>query len=344
MQNFPKPDFPLCAVIPVDLLRRPANLLHRVLDLARYPGMARLKMVVAHNDRGSRHDRALVRKLAAFPHVTLVSHAFHCGPVNSGLLRNRGAQHVDSATMLLLDADLYPHPDLFLSSASLVASGAEKLVALPCLYLTKWASGRLRAGRETPSTILDGYLSFKRRYFQHMASPSSVVVLRTEDYRHLNGFDETFHGHGYEDFDFMLRLAMLHELIPRTADLLENKSFRAPLLAQGFRKYLGRLSLPRLLDRQVVFHLYHGKPHGDTYYRARAENAERLLRKLGEWVAGAVGAYAPSEHLLIDEFFAHCKERGLVAQDFFVLFDTRPGHVDRHANWIERAKYLLGLD
>ncbi|MGO4326116.1 galactosyltransferase-related protein [Cupriavidus sp. 2TAF22] len=343
MQKHQSADSLLSAVIPVDLLRRPASLKGRVLDLARHPGMAKLRMVVAHNDRGSRHDRTLVRKLAAFPHVTLVSRAFHDGAVNSGLLRNRAAEHVDSATMLLLDADLYPLPDLFLDSARLVASGAEKLVVLPCLYLTKWASSRLQAGRETPGTILDGYLSFRRRYFQHMANPSSVVVLRTRDYRDLGGFDEAFHGHGYEDFDFMLRLAMRHELIPRTEDLLKNKSFRAPLLAEGFRKYLGRLSLPRLLDRQVVFHLYHDKPRGDAYYHARAENAERLLGKLRAWVGGGNVTDTAAGHFLIEEFFACCGERGLAAQDFFVLFDTRPGHVDRLGGWMDRARYLLGF-
>jgi len=341
MQNQRYIDARLTAVVPVDLLRRPAELLRRMVDQVSFPGMSQLKMVIAHNDRGSRHDRALVDVLSRFPHVTLVSHMFYGGAVNNAHLRNRAVEKVDTEMLVLLDADLHPNPTLLAESSRLLELQEERLVILPCLYLTKWASQRLRTGRETPDTILGGYFSFRRRYFQHMASPSSVLVMRTQDYRDLGGFDEEFQGHGYEDFDFMLRLAMRHGLVPRTEDLLENKSFRAPLLAVGFRKYLGRLSLPRLLEKRVVLHLYHDKPV-DSYYHARAKNAVRLQRKLRAYIGTAAGETYCRE-FLVDEFLECCRKQGVSAQDYLVLFDTRPGHIDRLSKWTDRLKYVLGM-
>lgn len=48
----------------------------------------------------------------------------------------------------------------------------------------------------------------------HLASPSSITILKSADYETLHGFDESFRGHGYEDFDFLVRLYN-HYFIPK---------------------------------------------------------------------------------------------------------------------------------
>ena len=332
---------PLAVIVPVDLARRPRHLLARLDTLAAHPGMEAIEIVVAHNDRGTRHDRALRRRMAAFAHVTLASAPHYDGPVNCARLRNQAVAAAAAPVLMLLDADIHPDPALFLACAGLVAGGAIPLAMLPCLYLSQWASRRLQAGRMSAQEIVAAYLAFSRRHFQHMASPSSIVALRREDYWRAGGFDEAFTGHGYEDFDFLLRLAHLHRLLPGGEELAEDRACRAPLLAEGFRKQLGMLSLPWLLERRMAFHLYHRKAPADPYYAARAGNAKRLLGKLR--AGGLCERRAPSGAAsLIDTFFGLCRHKGVPARDFFVLFDTRPGHVDRLARWPERLRFLLG--
>lgn len=336
-----RPNPTLSILMPVDLLRRPSDLLHRVVKTAHYPGMEAFELVVAHNDRGGRHDRLLVRSLAELPHVKLVSGRFYDGHVNTAKLRNFAAKAASSSVILLLDADIYPHPSLFRESADRVSSGIDRVVMLPCLYLTKWASRQLERDRKSPERILNGYFSFERRYFSHLASPSSVLVLPKDDYWDVGGFDEIFDGHGYEDFDFMLRIALHHRLVRPTADLLENHTYRAPLLAEGFRKYLGRLSLQNVLDKKLVFHLFHFNDRRDGYFRAREENARKFADKYISLIReGDVSR--PNERLLIDDFFSWCRARGVAASNYFVLFDARPGHVDRLSSWRDRLSYLLG--
>jgi predicted glycosyltransferase involved in capsule biosynthesis len=345
MDSMSKPGAAPClsVAVPVDLLRRPRDLLDRVTRLVGHPGMEKMEIVVAHNHRGTRHDRLLVTRLRELAHVTLVSSAFYDGSPNSGYLRNRAVERAGAATTLLLDADIYPDPDLFLLCARQIFDLQTKMVVLPCLYLTKWASRRLCRGKETKSTVLDAYFAFRRQCFQHMANPSSVMVFRTEDYWHAGGFDERFEGHGYEDFDFMLRLALHHDLIARTDELLENRSYAAPLLAVGFRKHLGRLSLPYLLEKKIVFHLHHEKEPAERYYLARKENAERLLGKLGKLVLRPKLNSSGNE-FLVEDFFSLCRKKGIAARDYLVLFDTRPGHVDRMNCLTDRVKFVLGLN
>lgn len=331
----------LSILVPVDLLRRPADLLQKIIRTVHYPGMEQFEIVVAHNDRNTRHDHSLIQALSAAVHVTLVSRKFYGGPVNSAFLRNRAAEVASGSMVLLLDADIFPNPPLFMESAEKVCGGCEKVVMLPCLYLTKWASRQLERGRKSAEKLLAGYFAFERRYFNHLASPSSVLAFAKDDYWTIGGFDEAFNGHGYEDFDFMLRLALHHRLIPPAADLLTNETYRAPLLAEGFRKYLGRLSLQNILERKLVFHLFHPNDRYDQYFQSREKNAQRFVEKFLPLVSENHEAQL-NQMLLIDEFYRWCRMKGVAAKDYFVLFDARPGHVDRLSSWKDRLRFLVG--
>lgn len=330
----------LAVVIPIDLLRRPHDLVERLLRLVTTRGMDRFEIVIAHNDRGTAHDRAFVRRFPSLPNVKLRSSMFYSGQVNSGYLRNRAVEMATAPILLLLDVDIAPDPDLFEECAGLVAHG-EPLVMLPCLYLTAWASRRLTRNATSPEEIVSAYLCFQRRYFQHLASPSSVIFLKRQHFWGIGGFDEMYEGHGYEDFDFIVRFAIHHGLIPVSEELLENRTYRAPLLAEGFRKYLGKISLPFVLKRKIALHLYHKKESADGYYCARDNNGALFVKKIQELIRGGrpVSSRPTS---LIDCFFTLCKDSGLDAHEYFVLFDTRPGHIDRLSSWSERLKYAFG--
>lgn len=332
----------LAVVIPIDLLRRAQDLVERLRRIVTSHGMERFEIVIAHNDRGTAHDRAFVRHFPHLPNVKLISARFYSGQINSGYLRNRAVEMATAPILMLLDVDIAPDPLLFEECAGLVARG-NRLVMLPCLYLTAWASRRLTRKLASAEEIVGAYLRFQRRYFQHLASPSSVVFLERKNFWEIGGFDETFQGHGYEDFDFIVRFAIHHGLIPASEDLLENRTYRAPLLAEGFRKYLGQISLPFILKRKIVFHLYHDRKNRDAYYKARDENGAIFLNKVRALLRSC-GFASPRSTSLIDYFFALCKETGVDAHDYFVLFDTRPGHVDRLSSWRERLKYVFGWE
>jgi predicted glycosyltransferase involved in capsule biosynthesis len=272
--------------------------------------------------------------------VDLISDHFYSGQINNSLLRNRALKLVKTPVSMLLDADLFPDQALFFKCAQRVLRGDSPLIILPCLYLSKMGSQWLLSGKESRESLVHRYLAFERAPFLHIASPSSAIFFRTEEYWRIGGFDEAYVGHGYEDFDFMLRLAIEHKLIEPAPDMLDGETCRSPILATGFRKYLGRLSLPHLLNKEIVFHLYHRKIHQENYYQLRKANFLRFQKKHQSLVT--MGNSSKLLTGLEIDFFKLCNDRNLSPRDYSILLDNRPGYVDRLDSIGKRIKFLLG--
>jgi predicted glycosyltransferase involved in capsule biosynthesis len=323
----------ISAIVPVDLARRPANLLcrlNRLLDRAKAQG---LRIVIGHNNRGKTSDRVL-KELCTHHRMQLVSDDFYTGAVNAARLRNEAIPYVSTPLTLLLDVDIHLEADVLARVATSVLTDDKPFQVLPCLYLSRRGSADLMRRHVGADDLLNDYLSFRRAPFLHMAIPSSVTVFRTEDYQRAGAFDSGFTGHGYEDLDFLLRLAWLHGEIPRSSELLIDSPVRAPLLTSGFRGQLARLALPSLLQRQVAFHLWHSTSR-DVYYEARKRNASHFQRKLAAQLtaAGAAQGVPPGRPAfdlsLVSAWSDMCRRSNVDANDYSVLFDNRPGHADR---------------
>lgn len=335
----------ISALVPVDLARRPVNLLLRIQRLLIDARKQSLRVVIGHNDRGRLPDR-LLRTLCELHGATLASGAFYDGDVNTARLRNEAIERVKTPLTLLLDADVRVSPSVLADVGASVLSNEQPFQVLPCLYLSRRGSASFTRGRVLPEALLSDYLRFKRSSFLHMAIPSSVTVFRTVDYRRAGAFDSGFSGHGYEDLDFLMRLAWLHKAIPRSVDLLVDAPSRAPLLALGFRGWLARLALPSLLRGQVAFHLWHSTRR-DVYYDARKRNATMFRQKIAAQLpeeAGepSTGARPFLDLDLIGAWSEMCRVSNVDPRQYSVLFDNRPGHADRLDTPIRRLKFLLG--
>jgi len=197
----------LSIVTTIDLARRPKQLLDRLHLLYKFATAAGLRLVVGHNDRATRHDATLRawhdRNSGAA--CVLVSQALYEGEVNNARLRNAALALVVTPTVVLMDADIYIDRANLEHLADAVAAGSP-LAMLPCLYLTDAGTQLLLSGGAA-SAVIDDYFSYRREYVMHLAMPSSVIAFKTKDGLDIGGFHEGYTGHGYEDFDFMLRLA-----------------------------------------------------------------------------------------------------------------------------------------
>lgn len=317
-------------VIPVDFARRATQLLSRTISLASVLQDAPFEVVVAHNDRGGLHDKMLKLWVRYYGNerLCLVSGKFteHVG--HQSLLRNRAMEQVMSDIALFLDADIYPDKALFAHLMTQVRAGT-RLAMAPCLYLTARGTQRLRNSEDVSAAMKD-YLAFDRKCVLHMAMPSSVMAVKVADYWQAGGFDERYYGHGYEDFDFMVRFAHWFGLAQPSFDVLVDKSYRAPLLAQGFRATLSQLAVPNLLDERVALHLFHANEIHGQYRERRKKNAV-LFRSVLTDLYGNAGRLPPvaSRLRLGARFRRECRQRALDPQQFKVLLDNRAGHVGR---------------
>lgn len=333
----------LTALVTIDLGRRHRQLVERVDTQAFHLATAGIAVVVAHNDRGGHWDQRLKDMAVRWPSSSrLVSHALDSGIPNNSMLRNFGARHILTTHMALLDADIFPDTGLLREMYDSVSSGAEPFAMAPCLYLTVSGSRYVQSGKPI-AEIYKRYLRFDKSQFHHLASPSSVMIFSVADFAAIGGFCEDYRGHGYEDFDFMIRLALAKKAIKTSAEFLVDRPYHAPLLADGFRAVLSILCLNRMLDRKFALHLHHDKQARDPYYMERVSNADLFKRRMESLLIEQPpeAAQRSARSILSDAFFDNCEKRGIDSAHYYVLFDARPDFMSRPVGLIRRIRRFL---
>lgn len=332
------------AIVPIDLARRPWQLLRRLRQQQTRASGSGLTLVVGHNDRGTVAD-AMLKRFCHREQIRLVSGAFYDGHVNNARLRNEAMRAVSTKWTLLLDVDVLIEHDTIAHMCAIL-KGKQPFCIAPCLYLSARGSRDLLKGRATQRSLLARYWTFERAPFLHLALPSSVALFASIDFALIGGFDEGFSGHGYEDLDFLLRLALLHKRVPRTPALLCDCPSRAPLLSSGFRAWLARLALPLVLTESIPVHVWHATA-ADRYYAMRKANAAYFFTKLRA-IVGDVNDVAADDFEpltpdtdLIAFWAALCRTHRVAAERYSILFDNRPGHVDRESGYVRRLSTML---
>lgn len=327
----------LTAIIPIDLNRRPKDLIKKAVSLARVAQENNVRSIFGHNNNNTKYDKKLIKALSVFPLVKINSETKTNENINAAALRNLAFKSVETDYVVLLDADIYPDFGIIEKYLKKLKLSERPFYVLPCLYLTKHGTKILNKNKISLDELKKKFFSFSRKEFLHLASPSSVTILKSKDYEAINGFDESYHGHGYEDFDFLVRLYDFHRLINKSYDFLQDMSARSPLFSVGFRRYLGESCLETLLEKDMVFHLYHEKEHNEKYYLARKEN----YNKFKKMHSNKTGEANYCDATLLTTFVSLCAKKGVNVHDYAILFDNKPGHVDRFDSVKRRIKFLL---
>jgi predicted glycosyltransferase involved in capsule biosynthesis len=327
----------ITAIVPLDLMHRPLDIISKARQMAVAANRSNVKVIFAHNDRGLWVDKLFRLVIGRCEGAFAVSKPFYTGNVNAALLRNEAFKHVKDAYLTLLDVDIWPDFALIEKYRAKVESRERPFYMLPCLYLTKKGSSDLKRSKVNVKQLTQLFFNFSRKEFLHLASPSSVIIMRSKDYPLVGGFNEAFSGHGYEDFDFMMRLAEVHGSLHRAPDLLLDKTARSPLFARGFRRYLGESCFEALLEKDVAFHVFHEKVDVEGYQAARKKNYELFVSLHEEKAIGKV----VGDPTLISLFAQMCADKNIDVSDYGILFDNKPGHVDRFDTFRRRLRFLL---
>ncbi|MEH6417547.1 MULTISPECIES: galactosyltransferase-related protein [Pseudomonas] len=322
-------------IVPLDLSQRPLDILRKAMRMSEAAERNRVALIFALNDQNSAYDRRLKNASKDFKHVTLIADKHYAGAVNPALLRNRAYDAVDTKFLALLDVDIWPDFSPLEKYKCMIEDGSAPFYFLPCMYLTAKGSKDLCRGKTTPALLKDKYFSFSRKEFLHLANPSSVTIMKSEDYLKVGKFNESYNGHGFEDFDFMMRLAKHHRKLRPCKEMMLNKSARSPLFTSGFRRALGRLSLDALINKDFVFHLYHERPSVIAHKEKREENFSRFVNTHDmDWGQ-------ETSKSLLEEFIEACRLSERSVDEYSALFENKPGHIDRFDTFKRRLRFLL---
>ena len=243
----------LTIIIPIDLHFRANDIIKKCKILLDKAEKEHIHFVFGHNNRKTNADKKFIELVNKYNNSKVSSDTFYSGAVNTSKLRNYAAKLVSTEHICLLDIDIWPDIKLLKKYSERLKNNEESFYILPCLYLTKLGSNVLLKGKISKIELIERFFSYSRKEFLHLASPSSITIMATKDYIKLKGFDEKYNGHGYEDFDFLTRLSLLHDKIEIKNYFIFNNKCRSPLFVIGFRRYIGELCLKALLDKEILY-------------------------------------------------------------------------------------------
>ncbi|EFV1202461.1 capsular biosynthesis protein [Campylobacter coli] len=300
-------------IVPVDLDLRPFDILKKVKSILKRSS-DEVEIVFGHNDRGSIFDKYL-KRITKKNNVKLVSGKFYTRLICQSLLRNRAVEQCSSEFIYLMDVDCLFDEELSDGCINDIKGDKNPLIILFCLYLSK--KGSREVFKHTREEMFDKYISFRKDLFISLASPSACIFMKKQDYLAVGGFDEDFVGRGGEDFEFMIKLALYKNVIKPTKDLMINKFYKAPLLSEGFRKYLTFNGLPYFFEKKVAFHIYHGRNRLRGYFRQYDKNSNLLQEKI------KLASNLEDTGVSLIEFYEQlCKKYDVSIDKYAVLFDA----------------------
>lgn len=178
----------------------------------------------------------------------------YSGPVNKSKLRNFALKRIKN-NILLMDLDLKIPDERIIEWLEMENP---QFAMFACLYERK------KSKRGKINTIKD-----LRNSYSHIAIPSSVVYIQNNKIE----FDERYTGHGYEDFDFIIRYLLSVNLIKPTADLLIDQTYESVFQLSGFRLVLAKFAIQTLVKGYCFEHMYHKKGDKNKYLTDRMRNA-----------------------------------------------------------------------
>lgn len=300
-------------IVPIDLALRPFDILRKVKSILQRSS-EEVEIVFGHNDRGGIFDKYL-KKITQKSNVRLISGKFYTRLICQSLLRNRAVEQCSSEFIYLMDADCLFDEELSDSCINDIKNNKIPFIILSCLYLSR--KGSREIFKYTREEMFDKYIAFRKDLYLHLASPSANIFMKKTDYFSIGGFDEEFMGHGGEDFEFMIKLALYKNVIKPTKDLMLNKFYKAPLLSEGFRKYLSFSGLPYFFDKKIVFHLHHNRSKLRGYFKQYRKNSNLLQEKIK-----LNSNLDESGESLIEFYEQLCKKYNVSIDKYSVLFDS----------------------
>lgn len=329
----------------VDFSQRPDQLLRRLIVLGEVLKGTEFSLTIGHADRNTSADIALkaLFKQGSLASARLASISPEGANVELARLRNAAVALVHEDIVLMIDVDIYPDLRIFRSLVSKVTP-EQRISIAPCIYLSL-AGTKVIAREGGDKKIIESALCFSPELVLHWAMPSSVMAFMRKDCWAIGGFFEGYSGHGYEDFDFMLRLAVYAKMVSPSLDILRDETYRAPMLATGFRSELAILCLPNLLEGCIAFHQFHKKDHNSSYQKRRSINSKIFQNRVLQLVQDKenISTNDPVPNL-IKVFFAECKRRGVDPLRFYALFDARPRYLLSRPPFLMRVISALRRD
>ncbi|EAL7789741.1 glycosyltransferase, partial [Campylobacter jejuni] len=193
---------------------------------------------------------------------------------SQGKCRNLGASYANAKVILLLDLDCFVSFENFAKILKLIqikniANNPNALVVLPVVYLTQKANEILKNYEIDfwDALIQEDLISGKKSFVKFFApSSTSSLIINKHKFLELGGNNESFIGHGYEDFDLFARVlksCIKFEEMPFNLNYdSRNWNFYN---FKGFRSWFSLLGYEACFYGIYMYHFWHIEPNQNGY-------------------------------------------------------------------------------
>jgi len=205
--------------------------------------------------------------------------------------RNRGAQESRAPVVIFHDVDFIGMPETYHSLAEYIkeielATHPKRFFCVPVAFLKEKATTRFLT--DLPDQRNQSYwthvlaLPESRKNLQHYVKGSSCIVINRKGLLELGGHDETYDGHGAEDFELLHRLCERYPIRDKPPNYSINTGSGTIQEYRGFRAFFALYGEEALNEGIGLVHLYHPKRKGWGYYKHKRNFAKlKRLMELG---------------------------------------------------------------
>lgn len=204
-----------------------------------------------------------------------------------GECRNLGVINANSDVIMFLDVDYVLSKKslesiLELIDIKTINTNPNSFLILPCIFLNENSLQELKQyDLALWDNIIKHDMLFERKYLKFLTPASSTIIMNRFKFLELGGNDKEFIGHGYEDFDLMMRVlknCAVFEAIPNNLEFdYRNWSFND---YKGFRALFALVGNEAIHYGIYLYHLWHIEPNQNGYLDNREINHHKFYQGL----------------------------------------------------------------
>jgi predicted glycosyltransferase involved in capsule biosynthesis len=218
--------------------------------------------------------------------ITLVSLQTQWRRFSFARARNRGVKAAKAPVVIFHDVDFIGCPSVYerIKQHVLHTQLAEKpqnFFCIPVAFLTEEGTDDFIYAFEQDQEawcFRECHQHLKGK-LQFLVQGSSAIVSQREDLLAMGGHDESFKGHGAEDFELLHRLGRRYPIAPLPPEYLRNMGSGDIKEYRGFRAYFSLYGLESRQAGTTLVHLWHPKRSVKGYYRHK-QNFDRLRKTM----------------------------------------------------------------
>jgi predicted glycosyltransferase involved in capsule biosynthesis len=240
-------------------------------------------------------------KLAKKNNIEFFSLNMKNEPFSSGICRNHGVMRAKTEFITFQDVDLYAPDSAYYAILNRLNNVTEfnYLETVPCLYISEKYTTDYQSSDNWEKFHQETYLKHQEKDSDILmyAPVTSMTLCRRAYFMECGGNSEEFHGHGYEDFEVLNRLANRSNKFVRSRDYYSHDyKYDSPHFG-GYRTFFTLFGRTLMNEGLFFVHFWHPSNPVPAYTKRNKDNRvifDRLIRKFDKenYMPSALSGYS----------------------------------------------------